>query len=242
MLHDQNKNIRTQQNLIYLCGPHGSGKTSLGKALMRYDLKIIMPEIYSRNIKLHTENGQRQILKMAGRALENYEYLQIAKENPYNIILGNRCVYDVIAYSLAFLNRGWITAEMHSDNIKNCRTFFSDENNQPLAIIMNPGFEIIKKHLYNRWTKHDKKWLEEDMEYNRLTCEAYAKLEENRMISEIYRGCQYISPVLYIEKEIETEDERDIRFIHEWIISHTSTSQTSTPKVPKSLENIAAKV
>jgi hypothetical protein len=231
------KQITVQSNLIYLCGPHGSGKTSLGKALIKYDSRIIMPELYSRNIKLHTENGQRQILKMASRALENYEYLQIAKENPQNIVLGNRCIYDVKAYNLTFLNKGWITSNMYEINNQNCKTFFSDENSEPLAIIMNPGFEIIKKHLHNRWAKHDKKWLEDDMEYNRLTCEAYAKLEQNRIIHETYKSHRYVNPVLYLEKEIETTDEKDIKFIHDWIISRVSNS-----KISKSLEKIVMKV
>ena len=193
-----------QDNLIYLCGPHGSGKTTLARELEKQNPRIMVPELFSRNIKFNTHPPYRQVLKICGRAIENYEYLDIAKKNPDKIVLGNRCIYDVFAYNQVYYKKGWISKETFDFYKKSSRDFFNDENEEPWAIFLNPGFETVYKHLEKRWKEKGKKWKEDDLEYTRFACQAY----------EYFKGNENI---FYINHEISLESKEDIKKVNGWI-------------------------
>ena len=76
-----------QNNLIFLSGPQGSGKTTLVSKLSALDPRIVDHPLYSRNIKFNEDPKLRNLLKISGRAIENYEYLHVAKESPEKIFL-----------------------------------------------------------------------------------------------------------------------------------------------------------
>jgi len=194
-----------QNNLIYLCGPHGSGKTTLGKQLAKDNPCFVIPELFSRNVKFNTEDAEyRQILKIGTRAVENFEYLEFAKNNPGRIVLGNRCIYDVLAYNWIYVMKNWIDKDTYKKY--NLFTFcsFKNENSEPLAIIVNPGLNIVKKHLEKRWNEEGKKWREEDIHYAELACQAYERFQNKENI-------------LYLNKEIDLESRSDIKKAYEWI-------------------------
>jgi deoxyadenosine/deoxycytidine kinase len=193
-----------QSNLIYLCGPHGSGKTTLERELAKDNPAILVPDLESRCIKFHTEPAYRQILKISERAIENYEYLDIARRNPDRIVLANRCIYDTLAYVRVYHARGWTTRETFEHYMDITREFFREENAEPYAIVLNPGIEAVQRHLMQRWKKKEKKWGEEDLEYNRLACEAFAQLRE-------------MPNIFYIDHEIDLETRADIKEANEWI-------------------------
>jgi hypothetical protein len=191
-------------NLIYLSGPHGSGKTTLGKEIAKENPGVLIPELYSRNIKFDTEPDYRQILKICGRAIENFEYLKIAKENPDKIIIGNRCIYDIFAYNQTYHRKDWIEEDTYQRYDIHAKDFFKSENQEPLAIVVNPGYEVVKKHLEKRWKEKGKKWREEDLEYARLVCREFEKLKGNDLI-------------YYIDHEINLETKEEIINCIQWM-------------------------
>lgn len=193
-------------NLIYFSGPHGSGKTTLMNELSKETEQFWIPKLYSRNIKFHTAPVYRQLLKIMGRALENYEYLDLAKTNPEKIVLANRCIYDVISYNESFFNRGWISQRDYILHSLYAYDMFRDYNKEPYAIVLNPGFDVVSRHLKHRWQESGKKWQEQDMEYARLTCDAYERWKGNKRI-------------YYIDKEIDLESRIEIKAAKEWILN-----------------------
>jgi thymidylate kinase len=207
--------MNTQNNLIYFSGPHGSGKTTLMRHIALFYDDTVIPELYTRNLKFHTDEKYRKLLKTAGRAIENFEYLSIAKEyeqkNEQKIILANRCIYDVVAYDQVFAKKGWIDEDTFQ-MLALTKAFFREENEEPYAIIVNPGFDITWRHLHSRWSGSDKKWKEEDMEYCRLACESFEQYRNN-------------DKILYIDKELNLESRVELEPIHDWMKSMKNTSR-----------------
>jgi len=192
-------------NLFFLCGPHGSGKTTLEKSLVSLGEGVVAPELFSRSVKLDTENeAYRQILKLGSRAIENFEYLKLAKENPDKIILGNRCVYDCQAYHWVFKERGWISQEKYELYDKFLDINFQGELESPKAIVLNPGFEVVKRHLEGRWNGNGKKWREDDLDYLELACKAYEKFNGH-------------GKVYYIDHEMNLEDKEEVADVLCWM-------------------------
>ena len=192
-----------QDNLIYLSGPHGSGKSTLMEILKKENHKFLVPKLFSRSIKFDTEPEYRQILKNCERAIESFEYLKIAKENQDKIVLGNRCIYDSLAYLWVYYKKNWVSREIYEIYNKHINYFFRDENLNPKAIILNPGFDIVLKHLKERWRKNNKKWKEEDLEYTELACQAFEAYNDNENI-------------LYIDHEINLDSRIEIIEICNW--------------------------
>lgn len=191
-------------NLVFLSGPHGSGKTTLGNQITRVDASVMAPELYSRNIKFNTEPESRLLLKICGRSIENFEYYELARQNPNKIILGNRCIYDQQVYNRVYQRKGWISQEaLELANVLS-RNFYMPELRNPRAIILNPGFDICKKHLEKRWNEKGKKWREEDEEYLNLACGEYSKLKDDKKI-------------FYINHEIDLNDLSEATKITNWM-------------------------
>ena len=155
-------------------------------------------------MKFDPNPDYRQILKVCSRAIENFEYLKIAKENPDRLILANRCVYDVLTYNNVYYKKGWIDKSTRDLYDAHTYDFFRDENKNPRAIILNPNLEKVLEHLEKRWSEKGKKWREEDLDYAKFACEEYEKLRFN---DNIY----------YIDHEIDLKSTIEIRKVSEWM-------------------------
>lgn len=178
-----------KNNLFFLSGPNGSGKTTLSNCICEEDSQIYAPELYSRCIKFTELDAEyRHFLKIGQRAIEGFEYSKIAQEHPEKIILGNRCIYDPIAYTEVYFKKGWISGKDYESSLAFIPDFFRGDLSAPYAIILNPGYEVCKRHLEKRWTEKPKKWNETDLSYLELACDAYTA----------FSG---LENVLYLDKE-----------------------------------------
>ncbi|MFA5855835.1 MAG: deoxynucleoside kinase [Candidatus Pacearchaeota archaeon] len=197
-------------NLIFLSGPHGSGKTTLADLIQRENPEVIVPELVMRIRKFYSEvpeneidDFHRQTLKNCQRAIENHEYLCIARENPNKIILANRCIYDVETYSKAFEKLGWVNETQRKILVENSRYLYGSLQS-PNAILLNPGVDTCKMHLENRWKTKKKKFKETDIKYLSAVCNEFESYREN-------------SNVYYIDREINLEDKEQVNNIYSWI-------------------------
>jgi hypothetical protein len=198
-------------NLFFLCGPHGSGKTTLASEFQKLE-GVLVPELYMRTIKLDAEPIDRLILKIAQRSLENFEYQEIAKQNPCSMIIGNRCIYDQKIYDKVYSERDWIPEEVREHYDLLADNFYINSLKNPQAIVLNPGFEVVKRHLQKRWSEKGKKWREDDLDYTRLACLGYERL----------RGKQNI---FYIDQEIDFNHRKDIEDAYEWMRSRCQKTE-----------------
>jgi deoxyadenosine/deoxycytidine kinase len=163
--------------LLFICGPHGGGKTTLLKRLQQERNDIVIPELETRTPKFHTTPLERIRLKACERAIENYETARIAESRPESIVIGNRCIYDGDAYADVYRAHGWITAAEHRGLYSLARQVFPASLHNPRAIVLNPPFDLVRERLTGRWQSEQRKWREEDLEYCRLACEAYKRFK-----------------------------------------------------------------
>jgi hypothetical protein len=197
------------KNLFFLSGPHGSGKTSLAERLSLDFSEIIVPELSTRIRKFYSgipeeeiDFFHRQALKSCQRAIENHEYLLIAKENPEKLFLANRCIYDVLVYTKAFKDIGWVSEEERKkiDELGFLYGFLIE----PRAIILNPGSEVCKRHLEKRWESGKKKFKEADMKYLDSVCKGF----------EVYRQNPW---VFYIDHEVRLDDPLELKSVYDFM-------------------------
>ncbi len=192
-------------NLVFISGPHGAGKTTLVERLQKEYNQIIVPELKTTTPKFHTNPSDRQKLKLSQKAIESFEALEIAREHPDKIIIGNRCRYDCDAYSLAFHKLRWITQEDHERLLQIGKFIYTAELYSPLAIILNPPFEIVRERLQGRWKKEEKKWNEDDMDYCKAACSAYEHFEGQPRILYLRDSDNIERIIEWMERNIETK-------------------------------------
>jgi deoxyadenosine/deoxycytidine kinase len=169
------------ENLFFLCGPHGAGKSTLANKIAGAAPDIIVPELYTRSMKLHTDPLERIRLKLCSRALENFEVRELAKQSA-KTVLANRCIYDADAYARAYCDVGWINAEEREQLHALARCVFPQDLLRPRAIVLNPPFDTVLARLRTRWLSADKKWNEENESYLRAACASYEQFELNKNI------------------------------------------------------------
>ncbi len=197
-------------NLVFISGPQGAGKSTLLEAIKNKD--VLVPKLKTLTPSLFEGSPQeRRPLKICQRALENFEYLSIARKNPEKIVLGDRCIYCIYAFGEVYARRGWIShSENEFYNLLASKMFLPELLN-PSAIVLNPGFDAVWRHLENRWKTHEKKWREDDREYIKYACESY----------EVYRDN---SKVLYIDHVIDMSIGSDAAEIYSWLERTTGIS------------------
>jgi len=199
-------------NLVFVSGPHGSGKSTLIKELLKETpnscsptLVTSTPRFYWGNFKGKIDYQNRQALKCAQRAIENYEYFSAAIQNPNKLIFGDRCIYDLKAYVDASISLDWMKETEKEEVLECARILFPKELHKPLAIVLNPGFEICKERIEKRWEETEwVKFMETDENYLQAVCNAF----------ENYRGRKKI---FYIESE--EVDRKQHNQIREWVDS-----------------------
>ncbi|MFH1916940.1 MAG: deoxynucleoside kinase [Nanoarchaeota archaeon] len=202
-------------SLIFLSGPHGSGKTTLLNRILAEIPDTISPELKTTTSKFDVDPKDRRILKICQRILENFEYLQIAERNPEKIVLGNRCIYDNDAYTLAYHARGWITQEELERYERMTYDLYLPQLQEPLAIVLNPPFPVVKAHLEKRWQEKGKKWRENDLEYLAAACDAYTPFKDKPNVH-------------YINHEIDLSGGKDVQEIAEWFQNLKTTTEMHT--------------
>jgi len=214
MIFLQNKMKNNENNLVFVSGPHGAGKSTLVSYLLENIPNSFSPKLKTRTPQFYWGGAEdlvemnhfhRQTLKTAQRATENYEYWIASKANPDKIIIGDRCIYDARVYREVYVSLGWVTPEQ-ADTIKSFeKYFYPEEILNPYSIVLNPGIDVCRQHLETRWKETGWiKFKETDFNYLETVCKCFATLEENKNI-------------FYIDHEFDFSNERVLDSLIDWL-------------------------
>ena len=156
-------------HVVYISGPHGSGKSTLVK-----QLNETMPELEIQEQLAHLESledmVERAIWRTALHAIEHRINLSKAEKNPNQIIIGDRCYLDDYVYWSAFSRLGWITKRQLKQFIGMAeQTYKSTNTPKPTRIILLcPPYEWNVGRVKQRWEEGEHvKWHEDNFSYLR---------------------------------------------------------------------------
>jgi len=183
------------QNLFFLCGPHGAGKTTLSHRIKEALPNVVLPELETRVCRLDTSPLERITLKLCERALENFEAVQLARQLPDKIILANRCIYDGDTYARAYHDLDWISEEEYHVLHQTARIVFPKDVREPRAIVLNPPSSLVLERVRGRWETERKKWREEDTAYCKAVRAEYTLFRDNPNILYL-EDSTYVEPVI----------------------------------------------
>ncbi len=191
-------------SLFFLSGPHGAGKTTLSARLQEHCGDVLIPKLETIIPRFRTSPLERIALKVCERAIENYEALGIAEKNKEKIVLANRCVYDAEAYAEVYARLGWVNTAEYNQLLDLNGFAFPVRVREPLAIVLNPPFEVTWERLRRRWLTEEKKWNEENEDYLKAACKAYEKFEGKSNVLYL-RGSEKVEEISRWLKEKQNE-------------------------------------
>lgn len=200
-------NPKDNERIIYLCGPHGVGKSTMVEDLKSYDRGRVREQI--AHMESLTENMSRQIWRMTLHCVEHRENLVYAASQPENsVVIGDRCYLDDQAYISAFEQLGWMTPEQ-CQNIFELTDIIYKNSNTPKPnnfIILLPPLDWNIERIKERWNNGERfKWCEENFDYLKVVRSEFEKLSFLR------------KNVLTIR---DTSREKRVHRVKEWLIKN----------------------
>ena len=178
------------EHVVYFSSVHGSGKSTLISQLSKA-LGEVSPQnkslsrshvTYASDFSLHLEDCVERVMwrvtkywldahRQAARAIE------ATTSNPGAVLLGDRCIFDNIAYSNAFVKLGWITKQDLCTHQSLIDALFEKETGYSYlphrVISLQPPLEWVKERLNLRWKDAPKKWHEDDFDYLKVVMESF---------------------------------------------------------------------
>ena len=158
----------SNNQIVYLCGPHGVGKSTLINDLKQYDMGRVKEQV--AHMEGLTDIVSRQIWRASLHCIEHRENLAYAVTQPPNsVVIGDRCFLDDQAYMAAFVDLGWLPAESrdgivtHTDNLYTITNTPKPEK----FIVLLPPLEWNIDRIKERWSEGIIKWHEDDFNYLR---------------------------------------------------------------------------
>ncbi len=187
-------------NVIYISGVHGSGKSTLIHALCQDE------DVFVRSRKMRIpkpeEICERQLVRFCRFYLQSFQEQELAQNYPDKFVLCDRGWYDALAYTNGFAKMRWLGEEEYK-HMRDLVEFFF-EGNKGKIVFLNPPLEYVEEKLQERWQKRGKKWNEDDFDYlsmvyesyqylyNKLTCQKM-EIKETGLQERVDKICQWLT-------------------------------------------------
>jgi len=158
---------RVNRQIVYLCGPHGVGKSTLIDDLKQFDTGRVKEQI--AHMEGLTDNVSRQLWRNALHCIEHRENLNYAMtQPPKSVVIGDRCFLDDTAYVRTCVEMGWLPAH-YAEKILINADFQYEISNTPKPekfIVLLPPLEWNIERIEERWQEEGTvKWCERNFNY-----------------------------------------------------------------------------
>lgn len=181
-------NKEDNKRIVYICGPHGVGKSTLLN-----DLKTVGREKIREQLAHHEslqEQVTRQLWRAALHCIEHRENLSYVHKLPSrSVVVGDRCFLDDVAYVNAFLKLKWMKPE-ECQNIFTLTNEIYKQTNTPLPemfVILLPPSKWNKERIEERWNRGEEpKWCELNFNYLKAIRDEF--LNVSKCISKEIKG------------------------------------------------------
>lgn len=194
---------RALENVVYICGVHATGKSTIINTLREREPFIVHPRSGHSTSNDFLERLRYRIKIYQRDALEQ---LELVKENPNKIVLGDRSVLDGLAYVDAFLQLGWIDEFGHTELFNLYRELFPRSLQPRYCIYVAPDLEWTIARMHERWKSEGVRWKDDDPHLLPTAHETFKKLYSDPQVPEIT-----------IETLIQTNHEARIKHIIGWL-------------------------
>ena len=96
-------------NLVFISGVHGTGKTTLMMEILKSMPELLLYE--KCEITSFEDCFERQIRRIAKYRIDYNRIRQMCRQNPDKIIITDRCFYDAMIYLMTFRQIGKLDNE-----------------------------------------------------------------------------------------------------------------------------------
>ena len=166
----------SRSRLVYLCGAHGSGKSTLLSRLTTRE-HLIAAERFHVAIHAH-EPLVRAIKRALKYYLEYRWHRRLLARWEDKVLIGDRCIYDTIAYVSAYKSLGWLSPEERKMVWQFAKSLFAKSGWPDRVLFLCPPVEQLEVQLRARWSEGEVGWREKDLNYLRITATSFEKLYE----------------------------------------------------------------
>jgi thymidylate kinase len=174
------------KQVVYLCGPHGVGKSTLIEDLKQFDMGRVKEQI--AHMEGLTDNVSRQVWRNALHCVEHRENLAYAMtQSPKSVVIGDRCFLDDMAYVNTCVEMGWLAPEYRKgifDNAEYQYTMSLTPKPERFIVLLPPMDWNIER-IEERWREGiPAKWCEKNFNYLGVVRQSFEELATNPQLSD----------------------------------------------------------
>ena len=153
------------QNIVYVSGTHGSGKSTLIHRLIQ-DSSHKYEEIPRIPIPKSKDMMERVIIRHSRYYYQTFDDKIWGSKHPDKIGLRDRCKIDEDGYMCGFLKIGWVTSKQFDDYLFLDRLMFTPDKLPRNILFLNPPVPFTIENIKKRWSAGGlKKWMEDRFDY-----------------------------------------------------------------------------
>ncbi|MFH1134250.1 MAG: methyltransferase domain-containing protein [Nanoarchaeota archaeon] len=155
----QNPATDALDHVLYICGPHATGKSTLTNALAAREPFVLHPRSGHSTSDDFLERLKYRIHIYQKDALDQ---IVLSSEGTERIILGDRAIFDGLAYVDTFSDLGWIDEDGHRQCYELFDEFFPASLMPKNIVHVNPPLDWNMQRMHERWASEGVRWKEDD--------------------------------------------------------------------------------
>lgn len=176
--------IPTMDSVVFICGTHGTGKSSIASALVEEGFHLFRGTSDDHRNPCAKSTYRRQAWRVALYFADAMELL----EGQDTCTIAERCILDWVSYTETFYRLNWLSGGDYKELMHYWRTLFAREELKPVNVIyVAPPVDWTKARIIERWNNEKRKWNEGDFNYLETLSRVYDEVFCRERVSHLLR-------------------------------------------------------